>query len=251
MNIWDSVHRGLDKASKEAARIARGQRLRAQIDKASRQINTQESALLHQVMDLFTSGRLIQGELLPLCHELMSLQQQLSQAQSELQTLQSQGPLPPLPGQTAIQGDMNTQQTTLAPLTGASISPGYTPPPPPSTYPPVDATLPAIPPPPPPPSGENWQTLHSQETMMNTILENPVESTLTVSEQKTIITPEGGTPQGDVSSKPHCPQCGIETLPGHSFCQNCGAALTPQGSDYQPTIRADSSSYPQGQDGGH
>ncbi|MBA2681956.1 MAG: zinc ribbon domain-containing protein [Ktedonobacteraceae bacterium] len=251
MNIWDSVHRGLDKASKEAGRIARMQRLRFQLDKVARQITTQESALLHQVMDLFLSGQLTQSELLPLCHELMSLRQQSAQAQSELQILQSQGPQPPQSGQ----GD---PQEIHAPATSSGeIAPTtYAPPPPASStplYPPFDATVPAIPPPPPPP-GMDLQTLRSQETVMNTQFTGGTNDALTVSGQETMSMHEGGpgqqseheaanalVDQGQQSrgeNGQRCPQCHAEALPGYYFCQNCGSALLSQGSYYPPTMRA-------------
>ena len=41
MPLWDSVQRSLEKASQEAARIAKTQRLRSTIDGLTRQVNTQ------------------------------------------------------------------------------------------------------------------------------------------------------------------------------------------------------------------
>ena len=90
MPLWDSVQRSLEKASQEAARIARTQRLRSIIDGLSRQINTQNNAIVNKAMDLFVSGQLTQSELLPLCQEMMNLHQQLNQAQNELKQLQAQ-----------------------------------------------------------------------------------------------------------------------------------------------------------------
>ncbi len=248
MNIWDSVHRSLDKASKEAGRIARMQRLRSQLDKVARQINNQESALLHQVMDLFASGRLTQGELLPLCHELMSLQQQLSQAQSELQTLQSQVQQIPQPG----------QETNAAAILAGEIAPTtYASPPSTPTYQPFDATLPEILPPPPPPES---QTLHSQETVMNTLPVGTGGDTFTISAQETIRAHDevpaeqpgmgrNETPASEgIENKRRCPQCNMEALPGYYFCQNCGSSLLPQESNYQPTVRASGSFYQPGQE---
>ncbi len=248
MNIWDSVHRSLDKASKEAGRIARWQRLRSQIEKVTRQISTQEDTLLRQVMNLFLSGQMTQTELLPLCRELSSLQQQLSQAQSELQILQNQGPLPPHAGD---QQDMNAPHIPATPPTIAGVNapvPGYQP---------YDATIPAIPPPPPPP-GMNLQTLHAQETIMNTQLAPPAADASTINAQEPIFMPEGAaiqyvdgeniTPIGEGEQhewahKLRCPKCNIETLPGHYYCQNCGTALILQENSYQPTARASAPSY--------
>src|SRR5947209_4421087 len=91
MNLWDSVHRGLEKASQEAARIAKIQRLRGNIDNLSRQIHTHHDNLLRKVLDLFSAGQLTQSELIPLCQELASLQQQLHMFQQELKQLQNLG----------------------------------------------------------------------------------------------------------------------------------------------------------------
>ena len=248
MNIWDSVHRSLDKASKEAGRIARMQRLRSQLDKVARQINTQEGALLHQVMDLFASGRLTQAELLPICHELMSLQQQLSQAQSELQTLQSQVQQTPQAGQ-----DINAPAT----MAGEIAPTTYAPPPSAPIYQPFDATMPAILPPPPPPES---QTLHSQETVMNTIPVGSAGDAFTISAQETVrardeaydagrdeMPASEGQREGSENRR-RCPQCNTEALPGYYFCQNCGSALLPQDSNYQPTVRASGAFYQPGQE---
>src|SRR5689334_5657965 len=80
MNLWDSVHRGLEKASQEAARIARIQRLRSTVDTLHRQISNQQGMLIASAMETFREGRMVQGELLPICQELASLQLQLEQA---------------------------------------------------------------------------------------------------------------------------------------------------------------------------
>ena len=260
MNIWDSVHRSLDKASREAGRIARMQRLRSQLDKVTRQINTQEGALLHQVMDLFMSGQLTQSELLPLCREIASLRQQLTQAQSELQILHSQGPQSPQPDQVGSQGGNAppTMGGEIAPTTYAvppySASTAY-------PYQPFDTTVPAIPPPPP---GMDLQTLYSQETITNT-LPGAADNALTISAQETMLVREGRPiqqpgneasasvdegPEQRVESRQRCPQCNAEASPGYYFCQNCGSALLPQQSDYQPTVRASGSTpfYQQGQE---
>src|SRR5205085_10203652 len=92
MPLWDSVQRSLEKASQEAARIAKTQRLRSIIDGLSRQINLQNNSILNKTMDLFITGQLTQSELLPLCKELANLQQQLNQAQTELKQLQASPP---------------------------------------------------------------------------------------------------------------------------------------------------------------
>src|SRR5450432_2530186 len=129
MNIWDSVQRGLEKATHEATRRARTQRLRSTIDTLTQQLHTQEDDLLVKTMQIFAAGQLTQSELLPLCQELVQLQQQLEQAQHELNLVQSQ---------------QNQAQGTGT----ASTQPAYTTPP--SDYQPYDQTTPAPLPPPPP-----------------------------------------------------------------------------------------------------
>jgi hypothetical protein len=129
MNIWDSVQRGLEKATHEATRRARTQRLRSTIDNLTLQLHTQEDDLLVKTMQIFAAGQLTQSELLPLCQELVQLQQQLEQAQHELNLVQSQ--------QNQAQGAGT-----------APTLPAYTTPP--SDYQPYDQTMPAPTPPPPP-----------------------------------------------------------------------------------------------------
>ncbi|MBV9616417.1 MAG: hypothetical protein JO011_03740 [Ktedonobacteraceae bacterium] len=130
MNIWDSVQRGLEKATQEATRRAKTQRLRSTIDNLTQQIHTQEDDLIVRAMEIFAAGHLTQSELLPLCQKLAHLQQQQEQAQQELNMVQNQG------------------QTQLPPtIPGTAPASVYTPPP---DYQPYDQTQPAPLPPPPP-----------------------------------------------------------------------------------------------------
>ena len=135
MNIWDSVQRGLEKATHEAARIAKGQRLRATIESLSKQMETQQGAILGTAMDLFKNGQLTQNELLVLCQALHNSQQQFTQAQSELKLIQSNS---------GIQVAQPTAYTQ-------------------SSHQPYDNTLPALVPPPPP--GFEPLNVSSLETM--------------------------------------------------------------------------------------
>ena len=56
MNIWDSVQRGLEKATHEAARIAKAQRLRTTLEGLSKQIEMQQGAIVSKAMELFQHG---------------------------------------------------------------------------------------------------------------------------------------------------------------------------------------------------
>lgn len=140
MNIWDSVQRGLEKATHEAARIAKAQRLRTTLEGLSKQIETQQGAIIGTAMDLFRNGQLTQNELFVLCQALHTSQQQFAQAQSELKLIQNQNNA----GTQAVQPN-----ATIA----------YTQPP----YQHYDSTLPSLVPPPPP--GVEALTVSSLETM--------------------------------------------------------------------------------------
>lgn len=227
MNLWDSVHRSLEKASNSAGRIAKIQRTRLQIEKLGRQITAQEQDVLKKVMELYTASLLTQSELLTPCQDLINSHQQLSQAQHELQTLQSQGPPVPPGGAT---GPMHTPQP------GESDAALYAPPPP---YSPTfgEATTPVIPPPPP---GMEPLTIHSQETM---IVEG--EATQVVPETDNIDlaaaqTRLEGAP--DQVQKSQCPGCGTAIQADDLYCPTCGRALHPHVAEQLPTARVTSSS---------
>ena len=140
MNIWDSVQRGLEKATHEAGRIAKIQRLRTTLEGLSKQIETQQSAIIGTAMELFKNGQLTQNELLVLCQTLQTSQQQFAQAQGELKLVQNQGNS----GTQAVQPTSTVAYTQLP-------------------YQPYDSTLPALVPPPPP--GFDPLTVSSLETM--------------------------------------------------------------------------------------
>lgn len=140
MNIWDSVQRGLEKATHEAGRIARAQRLRATLEGLAKQIETHQGAIVGKAMELFQNGQLTQSELLVLCQELSSFQQQFVQAQAELKQIQNQS--------------NQIAQTVQATPTAAYTQQPY------QSY---DGTLPALVPPPPP--GMEPHTISSLETI--------------------------------------------------------------------------------------
>lgn len=213
MNIWDSVQRGLEKASNEAARIARIQRLRSTIDNLNRQVSTQQDALLARAIETFLEGRMVQPELLPICQELVSLQQRLAQAQSELKLQQQQASSPTT--QTASDPTLPATPIT-GPGSGNEAAPTvYTPPPPPYYQPYADPTMP-VPVPPPPPGVEPFDI----STLETKVIEGEAQP---------------------VTGKRLCPTCGEEALPGHAYCQNCGAFLEGREAAHLPTVRASNS----------
>lgn len=142
MPLWDSVQRSLEKASQEAARIARTQRLRSTIDGLTRQINIQQSNIVNKAMDMFVAGQLSQGELYQLCQEMMNFQQQLNQARTEMQQLQVQ----------ASQSQTPPPQTSTGPGGSVPEYPSY-----------LDSTSAA--PVPPPPPGVAALTVSAMETV--------------------------------------------------------------------------------------
>src|SRR5581483_3419781 len=223
--------RSLEKASQEAARIARTQRLRSTIDGLSRQINTQNNAIINKAMDLFVSGQLTQSELLPLCQEMMNLHQQLNQAQNELKQLQaqanqSQSSQAPLPPQSMANPNQPLPPVTTepgqVPYTTASTESGqnalYAPPPPEyQSY--MDSTTSNTLPPPPP--GMQPLTVSAIETM------------------RINMGPSFSSAPSQTDSR-LCTVCHTEIQPNMSFCHNCGAPVQEGDSLHSPTMRAGS-----------
>jgi ribosomal protein S27AE len=214
MNLWDSVHRGLEKASQEAARIARIQRLRSTVDTLNRQIYNQQGTLIAKAMDTFREGRMVQGELIPICQELVNLQQQLEQAQNELKQPQNQGPItipssfPPAMPITGPDSETltNTQPTPAYPSVTEQA------PPPALEY--QFYANPTIPAPPPP----------------------PVTEPASISTAETVAIDGEKLPA--TSDQSSCPQCGQIAMATQAFCQNCGTLLKSREAAHFPTLRS-------------
>jgi len=206
MNIWDSVHRGLEKASNEAGRIAKAQRLRSSIDKLGRQVGERETALVNTIMHIFNTGGLVQTELQPLCQELVQLRQQIAQIHMELQQMNTQPPQVGAGFPGSQTGGLYNETPTVFPpdhpYADSSTSPSTAPPPPGMTHMSI----------PPPPPGFQGPGPNFQETQMA---------------QQSVITT--------------CPQCGKQMQAINAFCQNCGAPLAAENIN-QPTMRAENSS---------
>ncbi len=232
MPLWDSVQRSLEKASQEAARIARTQRLRSSIDGLSRQINTQNNAIINKTMDLFVSGQLTQSELLPLCQEMMHLHQQLNQAQIELKQLQAQA------------NQSQSSQASSAPLPPQSMSNPNQPLPPVTTEP-----------------GQVPYTTASTESGQNALYAPPeYQSYMDSTTSNTVAPPPPGmepltvsaietmriSMEPSLSSAPSqtdsrlCTVCHTEIQPNMFFCHNCGTPVQDSDSLHSPTMRAGS-----------
>jgi len=217
MPLWDSVQRSLEKASQEAARMAKTQRLRYTIDGLSRQISTQSNNIVNKTMDLFTAGELTQSELLPLCQEITNLQQQLNQAQNELKQIQATQPQ--TTGPQTMPGAPNPYLSPGAggqatyPPTGEGPSETVYAPPPPEYQSYLDTTQ-GMSVPPPPPGGES----------------------LTVSSTETIQISAGVAPPPSAVAG-RCAVCHAELAPNNAFCHSCGAPVQDINSPHSPTVR--------------
>ncbi len=229
MPLWDSVQRSLEKASQEAARIARTQRLRSITEGLSRQINTQNTAIVNKAMDLFVSGQMTQNELLPLCQEMMNLHQQLNQAQIELKQLQvqasqSQSSQASLPAQSMPNSNQLPPPAITEPGQAPYTTPAstdneqnalYAPPPPPEYQSYMDSTTSNTVPPPPP--GMEALTVSAIETMRMNMAPAPAQT-----------------------SSRLCNVCRTELQQNMPFCHNCGAPVQEGDSLHSPTMRAGS-----------
>lgn len=219
MPIWDSVHRSLEKASQETARIAKAQRLRITIDGLSRQANTQRNNLIGKVMEMFAAGQLLQSELHLPCQELANLQQQISDAQNELKQLQASQP-------TSAAGQLEAPTTYPPTMLAGSM---------PYTMEGSNELAPTVYAPPPP----GHQTYVDNATEL-TAPPPPGVEPLTISAMGTVLM--GANPQLPTPSTPAlCPACRAELHPDHAFCHNCGIPVQDSDSLYLPTKRADSS----------
>ncbi len=226
MPLWDSVQRGLEKASQEAARIARTQRLRNTIDGLTRQANTQSNNLIDKALELFTAGQLSQSELLPICQELASLKQQINDAQMELKQIQaSQPPAAASTGQ--IEGPVTYPPTM-------PVSMPYTPAESSGDLPPTIYALP-------PPGYQSY--LESVGGGDVTAPPPPDIESLTISSMETVMmgkdtAGEPATPAVPQPTSQTCPACRTEIQPGHAFCPNCGTLVQNSDALHLPTMRA-------------
>lgn len=221
MPIWDSVHRGFEKASQETARIAKVQRLRFSIDGLSRQANTQRSNLIGKAMELFATGQLTQSELHPLCQELANLQQQISNTQNELKQLQASQPASSTGQLEAPATYPPTTMPSTMPYTmegSSELAPTIYAPPPPGHQTYIDDAANTLAAPPPPPPGVEPLTISA----MGTVLMSPNPPTPSI-------------PQAV------CPACRAELHLAHAFCHNCGMPVQDNDSLQLPTMRANSS----------
>lgn len=207
MPLWDSVQRGLEKASQEAARMARVQRLRTTADGLALQMNTTSSAIINKTMELFLAGQIAQPEISQLCQQLESFKQQFEQVQAELRQVQAaqqaQAQYPPAlqaPAYPPPAGDISASYPYISGGEQTEIAP-----PPPEFQSAMDYSG-ITPAPPPPPEVAAY------------------------------------APPPPITGTPRCTSCGALVQPNHAFCQNCGAPIQRIEQGYQPTVRGSDTS---------
>lgn len=103
MSFLESIQHGLEKASQEASRITKIQHFHNVINDLTFKASQQGQALIAQAMDMYHDGRLGQGELVVICQQIATYEQQINEIQGEIQRLQQhedsaqQAPIPPVP----------------------------------------------------------------------------------------------------------------------------------------------------------
>jgi hypothetical protein len=217
MNIWDSVQRGLEKASQEAARIAKGQRLRTVLDGMAHQLDTQQRVVIAKAMDLYIAGKMPPGDLFVACQELQHLHQHYQQAQNELNQIQSQASAgtpssSDTPGQQRPSPNIaGSQQMPFMPVGSKPISSSYTPQTP--NYHQFDSDVPPLMPPPPPGvDASGGQGAQASDTL-------------------------GLVAPPPLVERNHCPTCHAALVPGNAFCHNCGTPVVFAADAQQQTVR--------------
>ena len=200
MSLWEALHQGLEKAAQEAEHIAREHHIHSTLPRLAEQVTTYEEELLKRTMQLYTSGALTQGELIPLCEGLASLHQEVTTLRQELSQLEHHEPVPsepvapdPLLSYSSPSQVPNDPYST--PTRPVPDDPYTTPQ---SAYPPayIEKTVVDIPPPPP---AENMPSPYPLEpTVPATISATPLPpgTTFTVSPQGTLVTSGVTLPPG-------------------------------------------------------
>jgi uncharacterized small protein (DUF1192 family) len=147
MSFLESVQHGIEKASQEAARLAKIQHLHSVANDLTAKSNQESQDLIAKAMELFQGGHLTQSELLPLCQQIVTYQQQIAEVQAEIQKIQAEA-------QAQAQQQAAAPALAYPPYPGVPTPPpGYpaygapgAPMPPPPGYPPYPAPPPGYPP---------------------------------------------------------------------------------------------------------
>ena len=91
MSFLESLQHGLEKASQEAARITKIQHLHNVVNDLTFKITQQGEKLIEQAMEMYRGGHLGQGELVAICQQIATYQQNISEVREELERLHQSG----------------------------------------------------------------------------------------------------------------------------------------------------------------
>lgn len=87
MSFLESVQHGIEKASQEAARLAKIQHLHGIVNDLTNKTNQNSQDIIAKAMELFQDGHLTQNELQPFCQQITTYQQQIAEVQAEIQKI--------------------------------------------------------------------------------------------------------------------------------------------------------------------
>lgn len=94
MSFLESVQHGIEKASQEAARLAKIQHLHGIINDLTNKTNQDNQNMIAKAMELFQDGHLTQAELQPFCQQIVTYQQQIAEVQAEIQKIHEEAHAP-------------------------------------------------------------------------------------------------------------------------------------------------------------
>ncbi len=103
MGFLDSVQHGIEKASQEAARLAKIQHLHSIITDLTYKSNHESQSLVGKALELFQGQQLTQAELTPFAQQIVAYSQQIAEVQAEIQKVEAEhisadgAPLTPAP----------------------------------------------------------------------------------------------------------------------------------------------------------
>lgn len=90
MSFLESVQHGIERASREAARLAKIEHLHSIAHDLTSKMNQESQNLLNKALELFQGGHLKQNELQPFCQEITTYQQQIAEVHAEIQKIQEE-----------------------------------------------------------------------------------------------------------------------------------------------------------------
>src|SRR4051812_39632353 len=100
MRITQSIRRRVDRATLEADRIMRANRMKAEIAALSRRIDDEERRMGARLVELFESGALQHAEFEPAARLVLEMRSQLGEKQNDLTSIIGDGH-PAEPGQSS------------------------------------------------------------------------------------------------------------------------------------------------------